>query len=221
MYKNGEKLWRKIKMVKTFEKSIIKLLAFAMVCIFFMPTTKVFAASTVKVTGVTLNTTSLSLEKGNTSTLMATVAPSTATDKEVRWKSSNPKVAKVDSNGKITAVNKGAATITCTAKDRSKKKAICKVTVTKDSVSSTKVTRIALDKTSLRLQKGDTSSLTATVTPSTVSNKNVIWKSSNRKVAKVDGNGNITAVKKGTATITCKAKDGSNKKVTCKVTVTN
>lgn len=208
------------KMVKTFEKSIIKLLATAMICVFLIPTTTAFATSTVKVKGVTLNTTSLSLEKGNTSTLTATVNPSTATDKEVRWKSSNPKVAKVDSNGKITAVKKGTTTITCKAKDGSNKKATCKVTVTKDSVSSIKVTGISLDKTSLRLQKGDTSALTATVMPSTASNKNVIWKSSNSKVAKVDSDGKVTAVKKGTATITCKAKDSSNKKVICKVTVT-
>lgn len=208
-------------MGKTFGKSIIRLLAIAMICVFFVPATPVFAYSTVKVAGVTLNTTRLSLEKGNTTTLTATVAPSTATNKAIRWKSSNPKVAKVDSNGKITAVKKGTATITCTAKDSSKKKVTCKVTVTNDSdSSSTKVTGISLNNTSLSMEKGDTSTLTATVTPSTASNKNLTWRSSNMKVAKVDSSGKVTAVKKGTATITCTAKDKSKKKVTCKITVT-
>jgi len=58
-----------------------------------------------------------------------------------------------------------------------------------------------------------------TAKPSDATNKAVTWKSSNTKIATVDKNGKVKAVKKGTVTITATAKDGSGKKVTCKVTV--
>ena len=61
-------------------------------------------------------------------TLKATVSPKNATNQKVTWKSSKSKIAKVDKNGKVTALKKGTATITVTTKD-GKKKATCKVTV--------------------------------------------------------------------------------------------
>ncbi len=84
---------------------------------------------TVSVTGVTLNKTALSLKVGEKSSLTATVSPSDATDKKVTWKSSNTSVATV-SNGAVTAVSAGTATITVTTSDGGYK-ATCKVTVTK------------------------------------------------------------------------------------------
>ncbi|MDR3596190.1 Ig-like domain-containing protein [Clostridium sp.] len=205
-------------MFKTIKKLSAKLLIITMMFIGLVPTTAAFASSTVKVTGITLNQTRLSIAKGNTSTLTTTVSPSNASNTAVKWKSSNEKVATVNSNGKITAVKNGTAIITCTAKDGSNKKVTCKVTVT--STSTVKVTGITLNQTSLSIVKGNTATLTATVSPSNASNTTVRWKSSDEKVAKVNSNGKITALKKGTATITCIARDGSNKKATCKVTVT-
>lgn len=60
-----------------------------------------------------------------------TVVLSNAANKVVTWKSSNTKVATVNSRGKVTAKSPGTATITCTAKDGSGKKATCKITVRK------------------------------------------------------------------------------------------
>jgi uncharacterized protein YjdB len=205
-------------MFKTIKKLSAKLLIITIMCIGLVPTTAAFASSTVKVTGIALSQTSLSIVKGNTATLTATVAPSNASNTAVKWKSSNEKVAKVNSNGKITALKNGTSIITCTAKDGSNKKVTCKVTVT--STSTVKVTGITLNQTSLSIVKGNTATLTATVSPSNASNTTVRWKSSDEKVAKVNSNGKITALKKGTATITCTARNGSNKKATCKVTVT-
>jgi uncharacterized protein YjdB len=144
-------------------------------------------------------------------TLKATVSPSDATDKAVTWKSSNTKVASVSSNGKVTAKKVGTATITCTTKD-GKKTYTCKITV------KTPVTKVKLSKTKATLKKGKSVKLKATVTPSKAYQK-VTWKSSNTKVATVSSSGKVTAKKKGTATITCTAADGSGKKVTCKITV--
>ena len=166
---------------------------------------------TVPVTSVKLNKTGITLSKGKTFALTATISPANASNKKVTWTSSNTKAATVDAKGKITAKGKGSATITVTTAD-GKKKATCKVTVT------VPVSSVKLNKTVLTLDKGKTSTLTATVSPSDASNRKVTWTSSNAKVATVDSNGKVTAKGKGTATITVKTADG-NKTATCKVTV--
>ncbi|MCB2288512.1 Ig-like domain-containing protein [Clostridium sp. CS001] len=85
--------------------------------------------TTVKVTGITLNKTSLPLVKGKTYVLKVTIAPTNATAETVTWKSSNTKIAAVDKNGKLTAMTKGTSTITGNASDGSDKTSTCKVTV--------------------------------------------------------------------------------------------
>ena len=87
-------------------------------------------SSTVAVTGVTLNKSSLSLAVGGSETLTATVEPENTTDKTVTWSSNKEAIATVDNTGKITAVSAGTATITATAGDKS---ATCEVTVTAPS----------------------------------------------------------------------------------------
>lgn len=87
---------------------------------------------TISVESITLNKTQLSMVKGATETLAATVLPTTATDKAVTWKSSDTAVATVE-NGVVTAVAAGNATITATAGGKT---AICAVTVTNPSNSS-------------------------------------------------------------------------------------
>ena len=166
------------------------------------------SVSPIAVTGITLNKTTLSLTKGSNETLTATVSPSNATNPAVTWTSSNTSVATV-SNGTVTAVGKGTATITAKAGDKTE---TCSVTVT------VPVSGVSLDKTSVTLTKGSTQTLVATVTPSDASNTNVSWKSSNTSVATVDANGKITAVAKGSATITVTTADGS-KTANCTVSV--
>lgn len=89
--------------------------------------------TTVSVTGVTLDKTTLSLNKGDTATLTATVAPSDASDTSVTWVSSAPDVVSVD-NGVLTAVSDGTATITVTTVDGGFT-AECTVTVTSSASS--------------------------------------------------------------------------------------
>lgn len=86
---------------------------------------------TIKVTSITLNKTTLSLEKGQSETLGATVIPDNATDKSVSWTLDNDMVATVDSDGKVTALSVGTTTIICTANDGSGVHATCNVTVIK------------------------------------------------------------------------------------------
>ena len=80
------------------------------------------------------------------------------------------------------------------------------------------VTGITLDKSKLEMKKGESLNLVATITPSTATNKNVTWTSSNEKVATVSKEGIITAIEEGTTTITVTTEDG-NKVAKCEVTV--
>lgn len=116
-YYGDNKKWRKIK----FESGNNKLL-------------KSHIKFVQPVTSVKLNKKSVTLKvKGNakqkTVTLTATVSPSNAYVKTVTWKSSNSKVATVNSKGKVTAKKRGTCYIIATAKDGSKKYAKCKIVV--------------------------------------------------------------------------------------------
>jgi len=87
-----------------------------------------FKTKPIAVTGISLDKESLSMIVGDTETIKATVAPSTATDKGVSYGSLNADIATVDSNGKVTAVAPGTANIEATSNDGGKK-ATCAVTV--------------------------------------------------------------------------------------------
>ncbi len=86
------------------------------------------------------------------------------------------------------------------------------------SSKKVKVKKVKLNKKSKTLRVGKSFTLKATVKPSNATNKKVTWKSSNTKVARVSRSGKVTAVKKGTATITVTTKDGKYK-ATCKIKV--
>jgi len=170
----------------------------------------------VPVTGITLNATSQELNAGQTFQLSATVAPSNATNKSVKWSSSKSSVATVSSTGLVTAVAAGSAVITCEAEDGSGVKATCNITVKAATVA---VTGITLNATSKELTAGQTFQLSATVAPSNATNKNMTWNSNKTSVATVSSNGLVTAVAAGSAVITCEAQDGSGVKATCNITV--
>ncbi|MBQ7257630.1 MAG: Ig-like domain-containing protein [Abditibacteriota bacterium] len=160
---------------------------------------------------VVLNKTSMTVYVGNTGTLTAKVLPEGAVQ-SVTYKSSDTSIATVNSSGVIKGIKVGEATVTVRTKDKTKYKK-CKV-----RVKSQAVTGVSLNKTSLDLMKGDTFVLKATVKPSGALDKTVTWSSSNEKVAKVSSSGKVTAVAKGSATITVTTNDGG-KTAKCKVTV--
>ena len=175
--------------------------------------------TTVKVTGISLNKTKLNLTQGQSSKLTATVKPTNATNKNVIWKSSNSSVVSVDSNGNIKALKVGSATITVTTKDGGyTAEAKIEVGEAASGENVVKVKGVTLNKTELTLTEGNKTKLTATVNPGDATNKNVTWESSNSSIVSVDSNGNIKALKAGSATITVTTKDG-NYKATCRITV--
>ena len=168
----------------------------------------------IVVESVTLNKASLSLTAGESQTLSATVSPSDATNQKLIWSSTDEKVAKVDSNGKVTAVAKGAATVIVQTEDGSKT-AFCTVSV-KEKQTTIDVTGISINPSTITLGLKKTKTLKVAITPSNATNKTVTYTSSNATVATVSSTGTVKAVAPGVATITVKA--GSiTKKVTVKV----
>ena len=164
----------------------------------------------VAVTGVALNTATVTVIVEDTYTLTATVNPAEATDNYVTWTSSNEAIATVK-EGVVTALAVGKATITATTIDGGFK-ATCEVTV-----APRPVTGVTLDKATATLEVKETVTLVANVAPANATNKDVTWASDNETVATVV-DGVVTAVAVGTANITVTTVDGSFK-ATCAVTV--
>lgn len=147
------------------------------------------------VTGISLNKTSVTLKKGETASLSATVSPSDATNNKVTYTTSNSKVATVSSSGKITAVGGGTAKITAKAGGKT---ATCTVNVT------VKQTGIAVSGSKNKtVSEGKTLKLSVAKVPADATDKfSVAWSSSDNSVATVSANGTVTGVKQGTAVIT-------------------
>ena len=170
-----------------------------------------FVDRQVSATSASLDQTALTLNKGASGQLTLTVTPEDFTD-EVVWKSSDTAVVTVSDTGLVKAVGVGTATIKVSV---GKASASCKVTVLQP------VTSISLNRSSLTMEATDTFQLQASVYPSNAADQRVQWTSSDPAVASVDENGLVTALKKGTTTVTAAALDGSGVTRTCQVTVSN
>lgn len=155
----------------------------------------------IKVESIKIND-NLNIYVGDKYTLHPTINPTNATDTKVTWSSSNEKIATVNQSGLITGISKGTAIIT--VKTSNNKESRCTVVVS-DKISNNKtidVKNISLNKSGETLNVGKTSQLTANVSPSNATNKNITWTSSNNVVATISTNGLVTAKSEGVATIT-------------------
>ncbi len=164
----------------------------------------------IPVESVSLNRQTLTLEIGQSYELAATVHPDNATEPSVSWTSSQPSVVSV-SGGHVEALAAGTAVVTARAGEV---EARCEITVNKPYVE---VKSITLDRTELALAKGASFTLTATVLPADATEPEVVWISGNTRVATVDSQGTVTAVRVGTTAITARAGQYT---ATCTVTVT-
>ena len=154
---------------------------------------------TVK-TAITLNVSSLPLQKGKSTT--AVKATLYNGDSIAKWESSNTKVAKVSRKGKITAKKVGTATITVTTKNGAV--ASVKIHVQKGKVKTKTLSVTNVTAKKLTLKKGKTFTLKTAVTPLTSQDK-VKFTSSNKKIITINGKGKIKAIKTGSAKITVKS----------------
>lgn len=161
---------------------------------------------------ISLNTEEATLLENEQQVLVATILPTKTTDKSVTWVSSNPSIVSVDTKGKLTANSIGDAVITATTANGLE--ATCIVHVTLNVVA---VSDVMVEPETITMYIGDIESLSAIVSPSNATNKSLVWTTSRSSVATVDQYGTISAIAKGTATIT--ATSSNNISGTCVVTV--
>jgi len=167
----------------------------------------------VPATGITLDRNTLALNVDETYQLTANLTPENASYQTLIWSACPDSVATVNSNGLVTALAEGTATITVTTEDGSHTDS-CTVTVT-----TVAVTGVSLDRETLALNISDTFQLTPALTPENATNRNIGWSTDEASVATVDQNGLVTALAEGSAVITVTTEDGDHTD-SCTVTVT-
>lgn len=152
-------------------------------------------------TSITISQTNLTVNKGESTTLYAIIQPADADNKDIEWSTEDNSVADVDNNGIVTGMKAGTTKVFATAKANGVK-AECAVSVLQP------VTGITLSENSISLSEiGSSIQLTAYVQPEDASNKNVIWASSDTKVAIVS-NGKVVCTGFGTTVISAITEDG-------------
>ena len=194
-------------------------------------------SNTIKVRSIKLKGISKKIAAGKSIQLSAAVSPSDATNKALKWSSSNTKYAVVSASGKVSVKAKGAGktvTITATAQDGSNVRATYKIQIMKNAV-----TKVQLKKDGKTLKNGKTitgkagssvklkSAVKVTnkkgkVKSAYKANKTLKWTSSNTKYATVNKSGKVKLLKAGkgkTVTITAEATDGSGKKTKVKIKI--
>ena len=150
------------------------------------------SSSATNVISISLNKGALSLIEGKSETLIATISPDNANNKNVKWTTSNEKIAKVSNDGKVTAIKNGTATITVVAEDGNKT-AQCKVTV---------IEKMTISKKSNTIGINDTMQLTPKIASnSSLKPADCTWSSSDKTIATVSKTGIVKGIKKGSVII--------------------
>lgn len=164
----------------------------------------------------------VNLSLRNDITLVASVSPNNATNKNVIWDSANKRVATISANGTeavLTGVGVGNTIISVKTED-GEYTALCNVSVNVVSVDSVAIAYKGktVSYNELTLNKGNSLSLDAVINPSNASDKTVSWNSSDTKIATISANGKVVAVSAGNAVITVSSNDGG-KTASCNITV--
>ena len=176
----------------------------------------------VQIASISVRPISITLKKGETSTLEAIVLPKEA-PQDVKWESDKPAIVSVDEKGVITAKELGTANIKVTSLKDATKTATCVVTVAETHFD---LEKIEVEPTAIPLKKGKTRKINLIISPGNATNVSENWESSAPATVSVDDKGNITANEVGNATITVtvkQPKEGGGETVktaTCAVTVT-
>ena len=154
------------------------------------------------VTGVTIEPSEAELPAGYSMKLTATVLPENATNKNVVYSVDDESILSVDQDGNITGLSLGIATVTVTTEDGGFT-ASAEITVI-----PVQVTGVSISPKSVSVALGNTIQLTASITPSNAANKNLSWSVSDETIISVDGQGTVTGLSGGTATVTVTTEDG-------------
>lgn len=163
---------------------------------------KTSAPKTISTTGIKINESIGTMEKGSTQKLTATITPSNATNKNVSWKSSNNEIATVNSSGEVTAVKTGTVDIIAVSSNGLENS--ISIAVTQPP------TEIKINENIKELEIDESKVLTAIVNPSDAFDKTVEWQSSDNEILTIDKEGKITAKKAGKAIIAVTSVNGLN-----------
>ena len=169
---------------------------------------------TTELKSIALNSENAEVKVGETVTISVATDPVDYKITDAKWESSDNNIATV-TDGVITGKKEGTVEIKVTIGEFSK---VCKVNVIKktEETKPVKPTSVKLSKTSMEIYIGNSSTLSATVSPSNADNKSVTWTSSNTDIATVY-NGVVTGKSAGKTTIT--ATNSAGQTATCTVTV--
>jgi hypothetical protein len=170
----------------------------------------------ISVSGVSVSPISSTLIVGNTRQLTATVRPSAASNKAVTWASSDTGIVSVSASGLVTAMAAGNATVTVTTTDGG---FIASSTIAVTAAPPVLPRSIRLNRTSLTIPIGQTSTLVPTFTPSNTTNKSVTWSSTSSSIASVSSSGVVTGLRRGTTTITVRSVALNSVTARCNVSV--
>lgn len=152
------------------------------------------------------------IRAGNSVVLKTKIIPDNSTVKITEWRSSDTKILKADSTGKITGIKAGTATVYVRTVE-GKKIGSCKIRIYEVLPEA-----IKLEKNEMNLYAGDIYQLNYKIYPSDTTDKTVRWTSSDKKIIAVNSQGKIKCLKKGEAVITGKCRSVCAE---CKVTVRN
>lgn len=161
-----------------------------------------------EVTSIKLNHTVMTIIKGQTASIEADVQPSNATYTDVTFSSDDEKIAVIDEDGVITAIEVGSTWIWAKAKDNSGKYSRCYVTV----IEPVPATGINLSDKQVVLMAGETKKLVYTIKPYNTTD-DITWSAGDETIATVDGSGVITARKTGTTMVTIMTSSGKTAQV--------
>ena len=168
--------------------------------------------STVFVESVSINQSYVHLDKGKTANLTATVSPSYATNKTLRWETGDASVATVNQNGVVTARGAGTTCICAYSQDGSNKSSCCEVSV------NVPVESVTINTSSLLMRVGEYDDLDAEICPTDAVNQLIRWTSTDSSVVWVnEATGRVEARGVGSATIYATAQDGTGVKGSCAV----
>lgn len=157
-------------------------------------------SSLEKIQEINIKEQDIILSKNEKKQLSVYTVPSNASMKGLKWNSSNEEVAEVDSNGLVTAVSNGYATISVTTKEGLNAQTTIQV---KEN------TELVLNKYNIELEVGSSDVITSSIKAKFIS--------SNTSIATVDNNGKVTGIKEGKTTI--KVISDNGKTNTCEVVV--
>lgn len=166
------------------------------------------------VENVTLETNEIELKEGAAFVLEYAISPEDADNQNVTWESSDDGIASVSSDGTVTAVSAGQATVTVITEDGNKKDR-CNVIVT---AVDHPVEDIRIDPEEYELEIGKSFIPEVIFTPENATDKTLVWESSDNSVASVTAKGEVIGLAEGQVTITA-VSEKAGKSAECHVTV--